>query len=478
MASDRNRESDRTAKRSGSRMTERKSGKPGDFKRKDRGRHDVSLKNVDPDRMAAYEALVRIERSKAYSNIELNAVTGKGVRNPGFVRELVYGIVRNKGLLDYYIDSLVDNGIRSVKTELKILLRMGIYQIAYMNSVPEHSAVDETVKMAKAMFRGRSGFVNGVLRNFIRGKAADPRTIRDAVKRIHIQYSCDTGLVKMLISQYGEEKTEEFLRISLETPPLYIRVNTLKISALEIADKLEKQGFTVNDNKCNVNYADSLIVSGKGVLETESFRNGEFFVQDASSSEAVEKLAPEAKETLIDVCAAPGGKTFTAAIFMENAGVIHAMDLHENKLRALNKQAARLGIGIIQTEPHDAKEVQGNYIGTADKVLCDVPCSGLGVLRRKPEIKNRPLAEDGRDLAEIQLMILSSSSEYVKPGGKLMYSTCTINRIENEEVVAGFLEEHGSSEKNGFTLVESKLMMPVSGGSDGFFYAVMQRNRN
>lgn len=453
---------------------------------------------IDPDRMAAYKALVRIEKSRAYSNIELNTILEKPVKdnsrksdrsekdkgrrvddvivNPGFVRELVYGVVRNKRYLDYYIDSLAKNGIDSIRQEVVVLLQTGIYQLVFMDSVPDHSAVDETVKIAKLLFPGRDGFVNGILRNFIRlrdkdygkqgheGRNMPVPDIEDTVKRLSVMYSCDEGLVKLLADQYGEDEAENFLRVSLETPPLFIRVNTLKTDAAELIGSLQKQGFKAE------RYTDeSLIVSGRGILESKEFRDGKFFVQDASSTMAIKALSPKASETLIDVCAAPGGKTFSAACMMEDRGHILAMDLHGNKLRALTKEAKRLSISIIETRDNDAKAVDPD-ICPADKVLCDVPCSGLGVLRRKPEIKDRPLANDGRDIAGIQYRILCSSAEYVKPGGMLMYSTCTINKIENEDVTERFLAEYED-----FTEVCSRLTMPCSGRPDGFYYCIMKR---
>ena len=565
--------------------------------------------------MTAYKALLRVDKTRAYSNIELNAIlSGKSVDrspadvvvNPAFVRELVYGVIKNRRYLDYFIDKLARDGIEGVRREIVILLRMGLYQIVFMDSVPTHSAVDETVKITKLLFPGRDGFVNGLLRNFVRSyyvisnktsgggrKAADGKGIgqpegskgqegtegqevesrdisstllpdtdaganskptRDAadnkgkipipdiaddIRRMSVMYSCDEGLVRLIADQYGIDGAEEILRVSLETPPLFIRVNTIKTSSAELAEALEAQGFkaavyesgiegdaaglyrsdnagaVIDDNIITVNHVeddmsalnhandhkhdsrDTLIVSGHGILETKEFMDGLFFVQDASSSEAIKALDPKAGEVLIDVCAAPGGKSFAAAMLMENRGVIHAMDLHGNKLRALEKQAKRLGITIIDTEEHDAKTVNERYAAPgyggpnmkgssyadksgsvleysacqgAVKVLCDVPCSGLGVLRRKPEIKDRPLVNDGRDLAEIQYRILCSSAEYVRAGGELMYGTCTINKIENEGVTDRFLAEH-----EGFDRVCSRLTMPVSGGSDGFYYCIFRR---
>ena len=458
---------------------------------------------IDPGRMAAYNALVKIDSSNAYSNIELNAVlnqknktrkekgmkSGKVIYNPGFVRELTYGVVRNKKYLDYYIDRLARDGIKSVEIEIKVLLRMGIYQIVFMDSVPDHAAVDETVKIAKLLLPWRDRFVNALLRSFIRLRDSDygkpdetskntfftgPLSeknipipdIKDDIRLTSVMYSCDEGLIKILASQYGLDKTREFLEVSLETPPLYIRVNTIRTSAEDLEESLKAQGFDVSGYS-----TDTLIVSGSGILETQDFLDGKFFVQDASSTEAVKAFDPQPGETLIDVCAAPGGKTFSAACLMENRGTIHAMDLHGNKLKALEKQAKRLGITIIDTEEHNAKTVNEKYAdGQADKVLCDVPCSGLGVLRRKPEIKGRPLKNEGKDIAEIQYQILAASAEYVRPGGMLMYSTCTINRIENDDVTDRFLTEHSD-----FSMESKDLTLPCTGGPDGFYYCIMKR---
>ncbi|MBR2548167.1 MAG: hypothetical protein IKF07_08255 [Eubacterium sp.] len=498
-------------------VDKRRNNNGSGFGNKGGHRRGAVKKAVDPDRITAYKALLRIDKAKAYSNIELNSILSEKdpadiVVNPAFVRELVYGVIKNRRYLDYFIDDLARDGIEGVRREIAILLRMGLYQIIFMDSVPEHSAVDETVKITKLLFPGRDGFVNGLLRSFIRkqntyySKPSDDSrksesvsenkrddvsgsepvsdnkrdipvpNITDPIRRISVMYSCDEGLVRLLAGQYGTEKAEEILRVSLETPPLYVRVNTIKTSSADLISSLTDKGFKADDQ--SPDFPDTLVVSGKGILETKEFKDGLFFVQDASSSQAMKEFGPEPGETLIDVCAAPGGKSFAAAILMDNSGVIHAMDLHGNKLRALTKQAKRLGITIIDTEEHDAKTINKKYAASssgnneygADKVLCDVPCSGLGVLRRKPEIKDRPLLNDGRDLAEIQYRILCSSADYVKPGGELMYSTCTLNRIENEKVTDRFIAGH-----DGFRVRCSKLTMPCSGGPDGFYYCIMQR---
>ena len=439
------------------------------------------------DRMAAYKTLEAVFKSEAYSNIALNFNTdGDKVTNPAFVREIVYGVIKYRKVLDFYIDQLVRDGVKSVKGDILILLEMGVYQILFMDSVPDHSAVDESVKIAKEITRGKSGFVNGVLRNFLRKRdeLKTPESIRDRFKRISTMYSCDETIARLLVNQYGEDDTCSILKESLMTPPLFIHVNTIKTDIKTLSDDLSE--YLTDDE--NFDGLPVLEVKGSRILETDAFKDGKFFIQDISSVNAISHFDPEADETLIDVCSAPGGKSMAMACQMENKGTIHCFDLHENRLKPVDKTAKKLGITIIDTCPHDATEVYEKYIEKADKVICDVPCSGLGVMRRKPEIRYKKFDKDLDRLYKTQYRILECSSRYVRPGGMLMYSTCSINRKENEEITSQFLKEHED-----FVVTDSYLTLPGARNismydtsspqpdcmdrADGFYYCIMERKR-
>ena len=433
---------------------------------------------MDQDRVIAFDALTSVAKSRTYSNIALNYVINRdNVKNQGFVRELVYGVIKTRKLTDFYIDQLVRKGARSVDQELLVLLEMGVYQILFMDSVPQHSACDETVEIAKQKFKGKSGFINGVLRNFIRkfDTLRQPDDIKDKTARLSIKYSAEKQIVRLFIDQYGYDTAEKMLKSSFETPPLYIHVNTCRTDSESLIAELAD--FDVR--KVDIKGASVLEAQGPALIDTDAFREGKFFVQDVASVNAVAHLDPLPGEILIDVCAAPGGKSFAAACQMENKGVIHAMDYHEKRLSTILKGRDRMGFSIIDTEVHDATEPLEKYVETADKVICDVPCSGLGVIRRKPDIKYKKI-EDGIDeLIETQYKILEASARYVKPGGVIMYSTCTINKKENVENTERFLLEHTEFQKTD----ECQLLPGIEDmngleDSDGFYYCIMKKRNS
>lgn len=422
---------------------------------------------MDPNREAAFRVLLRIERDSAYSNIELNRITsGESSLNEAFVRELVYSVLRNRKYLDYMLRQLVAKGYDRLQPEVKTILRMGASQIEFLGSVPDYAAVSEQAALCRKAAPGRTGFVNAVLRNYIRkkDKLKKPEQETDPVTRLLNQYSCERWIVKKWIRMFGEERAESLLAAGNRTPELCVSVNTLKIGSEELMERLTREGF-----RCR-REGDALFVRGSGLIEGEAFREGLFFVQDRSSILAAEALAARPGERIIDPCAAPGGKSFQLALQMKDQGTILSMDLYEHRMELLRKEAERLGITMIETKVRDAEDPIPELAGTADRVICDVPCSGLGVIRRKPEIKYRKLPDGGRALAETQLRILLSSSSYVRPGGVLMYSTCTINDMENEGVAERFLEKNA-----GFRKLAERQLLPDTDGCDGFYYCVMKK---
>ena len=426
---------------------------------------------MDNNRRTAYEALLAVESKGAYSNIALNETIKKHrPKDEAFVRSLVYGVLENRIYLDYKLSRLVKSGLRRVRTQALILLRMGAYQIEFMNSVPDYAAIDESVKIAKKVCRGLERFVNGVLRSFQREKDEIelPKMSDDPVRALSVRYSYTEDITAMWVRMFGPEEAEKLMAAGNRVPPLTVRVNRLKTDAETLAKRLREEGFSA-DIKL---HGAALELSGSGVLESPAEKEGLFSVQDLSSMMMIEALAPQKGDTVIDVCAAPGGKSLAAAERMENQGRIISCDIYDHKLQLIQKAADRLGVTILDTRKNDGTVFQPEFEQIADRVIVDAPCSGLGVVRRKPEIKLRTAKKDIEDLSEIQLRILDISSRYLKPDGKLVYSTCTISDIENRGVVERFLYKN----KN-FFAVEEKQMLPYIDSSDGFYFCTLQRSR-
>ena len=426
---------------------------------------------MDVNRKTAYLSLVDVESKKAYSNLAINhQVIINKPNYQGFVRELVYGVLENKLLLDHYIDQLVINGIGSLKTPELTIIRMGIYQLGYMDSVPEYAAVNESVVLAKKYCRSKSGLVNGVLREYLSRKLQLklPDRSEDEVAYLSVKYSYAPWIVELWLDHYSTDFVEELMKAGNVTPPMTVRLNWLKVMKPDLIKKLEAKHFQVEEGRICQN---ALNIKGSRLLDTELYKLGMFTPQDESSMLVAEKLDPKHGETVMDVCAAPGGKTTAIAERMNNTGRIIASDIYRRKLDLIDKEARRLGITNIETRSWDATRVDSSMIQKADRVLVDAPCSGLGVVRRKPEIKYKELTEEMELLPKKQLAILSASSGYVKPGGRLVYSTCTVNPRENERVVEAFLKKNPA-----FSKIERTLLLPNVNGTDGFFICVMERS--
>ena len=421
---------------------------------------------MDLARKTAYEILFEIEKEDAYSNLTINRFLEKNKpENPAFIRELVYGVLENKILLDYYLDNLIPSGIKKVKKKEATLLRLGLYQIVFMDSVPDYAAVNESVNLAKKLCRGREGFINGVLRGYMK-KGKDiklPNREKDYNNYLSVKYSFPLWLIEKWEKQFGLEECEKLLEASNSRPQLSIRVNIGKISRESLKKYLEEEGFEVTEG---VFSARTLHVKGSGLLENEKYKEGYFSVQDEASTIAADQLDAKPGETVIDVCAAPGGKTSAIAEMMQGEGIVYSCDIYEHKLELIEKLAQRLGISIIRPTLLDGTEGNEQWFGIADKVLADVPCSGLGVIRRKPEIKYKDIT-DFAELASIQKRILNNAAKYVKNGGTLVYSTCTINKDENELQVEKFLQKH-----NEFKKIEERQFLPTE-DIDGFYVCKM-----
>lgn len=433
---------------------------------------------IDLDREAAYKALLAIERDGSYSNLELSKLLASDeLSNKGFIREIVYGVTENKIYLDYILDKFIKKGAAKTKLQALIILRMGVYQILFMNSVPNYAAVNESVALARRFARGTDGFINGVLRNFIRNmESASEIDVKGQLEYLSIRYSCHLKLVEELVSMLGFEHAKMLLEHAGHRPPLSIRVNIAKISLKELADRLRAKGFEIEVSKLSDRV---LLVKGGALTEANEYKEGLFSIQSEESCAIVDFADAKSTELVVDLCAAPGGKAAAMAEQMLKpststeplteiepgiaGGKVVALELYEHRTALIEATARRLGLENIEVRCQDAVEQIDELVGKADLVLADVPCSGLGVIRRKPEMKYRD-EFDFDELVEIQKNILETGSSYLKPGGRLIYSTCTINPRENELMVKDFLKRHED-----FISEKEVKLSPFDNGYDGFY---------
>ena len=419
-------------------------------------------------RAVALKILNRCTSAEQYSNIALDtALRREGIAeiDRGLLTTLVYGTIERQLTLDYQIDALASR-TGKIDPETRNLLRLGLYQLAYLDRVPDHAAVNETVELAP---RRTKGFVNAVLRAFLRaGKAVSyPDRESDLIAYLSVRYSFLPALCAVFVDRFGAVRAEELLTAFEVQPPLTLRVNTLYRSREEYLRLLSDAGFDAEPTaECDT----GINLSAASVGDLPDFEKGAFFVQDEASQLCVEALDARSGMTVLDVCACPGSKSFGAAIDMQNVGRVIACDLHENKLSLVASGASRLGLSIVETVARDARDLNEEWIGAADRVLCDVPCSGFGVFAKKPELRYKDPAKSAA-LPDIQLSILNTACAYVKSGGLLVYSTCTLLPEENGGNVARFLSSHPE-----FSLLRERTLYPDTDGTDGFYFAVLQRN--
>ncbi len=414
------------------------------------------------DRFLAFKILSKIEHDKAYSNITLDNLLNKyEATSAPFVCAIVYGVLERKITLDYILSNFLNQPIKKLNPQVLTILRMGVYQIKYMDKIPVSAAVNESVKLSKKNKCGfASGLINSVLRKVASNDVDLPNTDNKAYN-LSIAYSCPEVLVSHYINDYGYEKAEDILESSIGAVPIYIKVNTLKTTVDDLINKLEKENIIAV--KCKEFDYTLEILSGNSVFKSDCFNKGYFHAQDLASQICIDNLRPQENEIVFDMCAAPGGKSFTMAEIMNNQGEIYSFDMYDHKIKLINDGANRLGINIINANMGDASIFNPN-LPKADKILCDVPCGGLGVIRRKPEIKYKDF-EFVDKLCELQYNILNTASFYLKDTGVLMYSTCSLNKKENEDVCNRFLNEHKEFKNGGMTT-----LFPTD-RNDGFFFA-------
>lgn len=439
-------------------------------------------------REIAFKILCDIEENNNYSNIAINKhFKNLKISNQdrGLATEIVYGVVENKYYLDYVINKLSKIKTQKLSICVKILLRMGIYQIAFLNSISDYAAVNETVNLVKKYDKRSSGFVNAILRNIIRNKdeILNVDIENDDIMYLSTKYSYSPWMIKNFINSFGKDFTEDLIEANNEKPSIYLRTNTLKISRDELIEKLKENGLKVY--KVSIIDEAIRVENLKDIENNELFKEGLFTIQDISSMMASKVLNPKENSNALDVCSAPGGKTTHIATLMNNTGKVISRDVFEHKLKLINNTVNRLGLTNVEVENFDASILDENSINKFDYVLADVPCSGLGIIRRKPEIKYKSKAEI-KDLPVLQRKILENASKYVKVGGSLLYSTCTILDSENIEVINNFLKENDNFELVPIDEVNVDLdnqekgylkIYPNIHGMDGFFIAKLKRVR-
>jgi len=437
-------------------------------------------------RSVALDLLIEIEKNKAFSNIVLNKAIDENrfkAVDAGLLTEIVYGTLQRKLTLDYYLSKFVQ---KKIDLWVRNLLRLSLYQMIYLDKIPAHAILNEAVEIAKQ--RGHAGiasFVNGVLRNVQRQGIADLTEIEDPAEQLATATSHPLWLVEKWVAELGFEETKLVCEANLKAPIQTARVNTFKSDRDQVLALLAEEGFKATAShilpECIENERGNLAFSG-------AHRDGLITIQDVSSMLVANVLAPESGERILDACAAPGGKATHLLEKLNGTGEVFALDIHRHKLKLVEKAAKRLGLQGLQMKQLDARKAADDFPENSfDRILVDAPCSGFGVLRRKPEAKYEKTAQDIARLSDIQLDILDKVSGLLKPAGTLVYSTCTINKNENEQVVAKFLENHPEFEAD--TAMIQRLpeeirpyvkdaglqLLPHHIDSDGFFITVLRK---
>ena len=463
---------------------------------------------IKSPRALTLSTLLEVEKGK-YGNIAVDTVlkrTDMSEPDRHLYTALVYGVTERKTTLEFLLGKFSSRPLDQLDSTVRLALCMGLYQLIYLDRVPDHAALDETVSLVP---RKVSGFVNAVLRSYLRFEAALPKASdgsrapresklttpaewvsrfpelgEDDLTALSVCYGVPVSLCETFVGALGYNRAASALAGFCEKPPMTVRVNTQKTTPEQLTAELTAAGLTVLPSL----YASTALRVPEGAITaTEAFGRGDFFVQDEASQLCVAALDAHPDHIVADTCACPGSKSFGIALTMEDRGEVHSFDLHKSKLSLIESGAQRLGLSIVTASERDARQPDPELLGRCDRVLCDVPCSGLGVIAKKPEIRHKDLTESAR-LPAIQAAILEASAGYLKPGGVLVYSTCTILPAENGDVVTAFLAAHPEFEPFDFTFPAKDgtvsdivseggmvTLLPDENRTDGFFIARLRR---
>lgn len=432
---------------------------------------------IDKVREIALKVLYDVDKNDAYSNIALDEALKQARRNfyeidqrdIGFISEIVYGTISWKLTIDEVIKKYSNVRIKKISPWILNILRMSIYQILFLDKVPKSAAVNEGVNLAKRYgHKASSNFVNAILRKVEKKDYEEFFEIKDDVERISKTTSMPVWIVEELLKQNTLQEAEKICEASNLKPKLSIRVNTLKTNRETLKKELEKEKIKVKEGETE---RFLLLEETKNIENLEPFQKGEFIVQDEAAGYIANVLNPQQNEKVLDACSSPGGKTTYMAELMNNQGIIKAWDLHDHRVKLVDKAAKRLGITIIETEVKDASIYEETYFEFFDKILLDVPCLGIGVLKRKPDIKWKRKKEDIEKIIKIQKAILENCSQYLKIGGELVYSTCSILKEENEDIIDAFIKNNKNFE------IQEKIQIYQNEKTDGFFICKIQKNQ-
>ncbi len=438
-------------------------------------------------RDAAFTALLQVDVNAGYSNLVIDkAIVQANLqrRDAALASAIFYGTLERRITLDYYLKQFSKLPLTKISPQILTLLRMAGCQILYMEKIPPSAAVNEAVNMAKRVQGQKvAGFVNGVLRSLLRGKdSVKLPSQTNELEYLSVAYSCPKWLIQLWQKAYGKAHTQGLLQSFFEKPPLYARVNTTKITTEQLVERLAQEQVTA---KVIPMFPDAVALAQTGsVAHLKAYELGLFHIQDLASQLCCRLFDPKPGQTILDVCAAPGGKSFTIAQLMENCGQLFSFDKYKGRVGLIAAGAGRLGLTVIQAQKRDGCD-PGAPQFCADGVLCDVPCAGLGVIGRKPEIRYKP-QDELKALPQIQRSILEQAAKQVNPGGTLVYSTCSLNPAENTEIADWFLSTHENFTAKPLQLpagiqrivdkADNQLtLLPHIHGTDGFFIAQFQK---
>ena len=409
---------------------------------------------VDPIREIVLKVLFKIDSKKGYINIILNELLEKNrvtTRDAAFINQITYGVVRNRNKLDWVISQFSIKDLSETPIWIRNILRMGVYQLLFLDKVPDYAVCNESVQLAKKYGNPKIyKFINSILRNIIRNRENIywPHKDREPALYISVVYSHPYWIIERWLKRFGFENTVKICKANNKIPTLVVRTNTLKVSRIELKEILEKEGILVKEG---IFTEEALYIKGvSNITKSSTYKEGLFQIQDEASILVSHLVAPLPGEFIIDICSAPGGKTTHLAQLMNNQGTVLAIDKNKARILMVEENCQRLGIKIVKTKLNDDTKLDINFLNKADKVLVDAPCTGLGVLRRKPDLKWQAYnLKRFQRLSKLQIQILSTASNYSKIGGKLIYSTCSTEPEENEEVVSEFLDKNGNFELEG-----------------------------
>lgn len=434
---------------------------------------------IDFARNIALNCLYKIDEENGYSNIVLDEYLNKyreklNSKDINLISEIVYGTITWKLTIDTIIQKYSTIKLKKMSSWVANILRMGAYQIIFLDKIPKSAAVNESVNLTKKYAFKSSSFVNAILRKIEKSDYEELKNIQNEKERISKVYSMPEWLVEELLNEYSYQMVEQICKYSNEKPKTTIRINTLKINTDDFLKKLEENRIEYETTSIE-NFIH--IKNVKNIGDLELFKQGLFTVQDMGAGKISLMLAPNKNDIVLDTCSAPGGKTTHLAELMQNNGKIVACDIHPHRIKLVEENAKRLGVSIIKTSIQDATKFIEEYKEKFDKILLDVPCLGIGVIKRKPDIKWKRKIEDIEEITKIQLEILTKCSQYLKLGGKLVYSTCSILKSENEDLINKWLENENKEKiknKEKYELEEEEKIFPQE-NTDGFFICKIKR---